>query len=75
MSHNQMSDSALQQFSAGLKENNTLTDLFFTHNHLDTNAGPGSLEFVKSFGNKSSLRSLALNSCNLNGALLEELKN
>lgn len=30
---------------------------------------------MKSFSNKAALKSLAINSCNLNGALLTELKN
>lgn len=69
-----MSDNALQTFAVGLSSNSTLTDLFFTHNNLQEHDGPGAMQFIQSLSNKSALKSLALNSCNLNGDLLEALK-
>ena len=72
MSHNQMSEKAFGLLAAGLQNNTCLTDLFFTHNDLQE-AGDGGIEFIKALSNKKDLKSLALNSCNLNGALLAEL--
>jgi len=74
MSHNRLSAYALRQLSEGLCYNSKLTDFFFTHNDLQENKLEA-LEFIKSFSNKKELRSLAMNSCNLNGELLTELKN
>jgi Ran GTPase-activating protein (RanGAP) involved in mRNA processing and transport len=74
MSHNQMSDKSLIMLSEGLKNNTKLTDLFFTHNDLVSEGGDGGLHFIKSLANKRELKSLAINSCNLNGNLLEELQ-
>ena len=51
-----------------------LTDFFFTHNDL-SETPEESMVFIKCLENKTSLTTLALNSCNLNGELLEELKN
>jgi hypothetical protein len=67
MSHNQMSDKALIMLSEGLKGNTVLTDLFFTHNDLVSEGGDGGMIFIQSLANKKDLKSLALNSCNLNG--------
>lgn len=72
MSHNQMSERAMFLFAEGLKTNNQLTDFFFTHNDLREHEAAG-LEFIKTMGNKKDLKSVAFNSCNLNGNLLEEL--
>lgn len=74
MSHNQMSDKALAMLSEGLKSNTVLTDLFFTHNDLASEGGDGGSIFIQALANKKDLKSLALNSCNLNGILLEELE-
>ena len=60
-------------FATGLEANTRLTDLFFTHNDLQE-AGEAGLAFIKSLSNKKELRSLALNSCNLNGQYLEALQ-
>jgi hypothetical protein len=68
-----MSEAALKMLSEGLQTNTKLTDLFFTHNDLKSTGEAGVL-FIKSLANKKELKSLALNSCNLNGNLLEELK-
>ena len=69
-----MSDKALTMLSEGLKGNTELTDLFFTHNDLISEGGEGGMVFIRALANKKELKSLALNSCNLNGALLEELE-
>ena len=69
-----MSDKALTMLSEGLKANMVLTDLFFTHNDLVSEGGEGGMVFIQALANKKELKSLALNSCNLNGALLEELE-
>ena len=74
MSHNKMSGNAIKLLSAGLQENTVLTDFFFTHNDLSETPDE-SLVFIKTLGNKNSLTTLALNSCNLNGDLLAELRN
>lgn len=68
-----MSPDGLLQLSSGLSSNTCLTDFFFTHNDLQA-AGDAGLEFIKTLSNKSQLKSLALNSCNLNGELLEGLQ-
>ena len=60
--------------SEGLETNTKLTDLFFTHNDLQE-LGDAGVAFIRTLHNKKDLRSLALNSCNLNGPLLEELQN
>ena len=73
MSHNQMSKEAFLQLSEGLNANTGLTDLFFTHNDIQA-AGEGGLAFIKTLANKKDLKSLAINSCNINGSYLEELK-
>ena len=67
MSHNQMSDKAITMLSEGLKGNIVLTDLFFTHNDLASEGGDGGVLFIQALANKKELKSLALNSCNLNG--------
>lgn len=59
-------------FADGLANNTRLTDLFFTHNDLQE-AGNAGLALIKTLANKTNLRSLALNSCNLNGKYLEAL--
>ena len=69
-----MSKDAYLQLSEGLNSNTCLTDLFFTHNDLQA-AGEGGIAFIKTLANKKDLKSLAINSCNLNGSYLEELKN
>ena len=51
-----------------------MTDFFFTHNDLREHEEAG-LEFIKTMGNKKDLKSVAFNSCNLNGNLLEVLQN
>ena len=56
----------MQTLADGLKENKVLTDFFFTHNDLQA-GGDGGLGVLKSLANKKDLRSLALNSCNVNG--------
>jgi Ran GTPase-activating protein (RanGAP) involved in mRNA processing and transport len=73
MSRNNLSENAMKMLSEGLSQNTKLTDLFFTHNDLQL-AGEGGVQFIRSLKNKKDLRVLALNSCNLNGDLLEELK-
>jgi Ran GTPase-activating protein (RanGAP) involved in mRNA processing and transport len=72
MSHNQMSEQAFSLLAEGLASNSRLTDLFFTHNDLQL-GGEGGIKVIQSLSNKRDLKSLALNSCNLNGQLLEEL--
>jgi hypothetical protein len=52
-----------------LVENQSLTELFLTHNDLSLQNG---LKFIQSLANKP-LKSLALNSCKLNQNLLKEL--
>ena len=74
MSHNKMSGHALKLLTAGLADNTVLTDFFFTHNDLSETPDE-SMTFIKSMANKQHLTTLAFNSCNLNGDLLEELKN
>lgn len=74
MSHNRMSVAAMQTLADGLKDNKVLTDFFFTHNDLQA-GGEGGLSVLKSLANKKDLRSLALNSCNINGEYLQELEN
>ena len=74
MSHNKMSGAAIKLLSAGLMQNTALTDFFFTHNNLQENPEE-SAAFLKTLENKPNLTTLALNSCNLNGDLLIELKN
>ena len=74
MSHNTMSDRSLTMLSEGLKSNTKLTDLFFTHNDLVSEGGEGGILFIKALANKKELKSLAINSCNLNGNLLKELQ-
>lgn len=69
-----MSPSAMILFSEGLESNTKLTDLFFTHNDFQE-SGEGGIAFIKALSNKKDLKSLALNSCNLNGEVLEQLKN
>lgn len=74
MSHNNMSDNALVLFADGLADNTRLTDFFFTHNDLQADEnGKGGMKLIQCLSNKSNLKSLALNSCNLNGKLLEAL--
>lgn len=68
-----MTQEAMSMFAAGLEANTRLTDLFFTHNNLQE-AGEAGLAFIKSLSNKKDLRSLALNSCNLNGEYLVALQ-
>ena len=60
-------------FANGLMANTRLTDLFFTHNDLQA-SGEAGLSFIRALSNKRELRSLALNSCNLNGPYLVELQ-
>lgn len=67
MSHNHMSDTSLNMLAEGLKNNTKLTDLFFTHNDLVSEGGNGGIMFIKALSNKKELKSLAINSCNLNG--------
>lgn len=68
-----MSAHAIKLLTVGLQENTVLTDFFFTHN--DLSASPDeSLALIKSLENKQNLSTLAINSCNLNGELLEELQ-
>ena len=74
MSHNQMSPHAFGLMAEGLASNTRLTDLFFTHNDLKAGEEAG-LAFIRALSNKKDLRSLALNSCNLNGEYLTELRN
>ena len=69
-----MSKDAFLQLSEGLNSNTSLTDFFFTHNDLQA-AGEGGVALIQSLANKKDLNSLALNSCNLDVDLLEELKN
>lgn len=69
-----MSDRSLTMLSEGLKSNTKLTDLFFTHNDLVSEGGEGGILFIKALSNKKELKSLAINSCNLNGNLLKELQ-
>lgn len=64
-----MSVAAMQTLADGLKVNQVLTDFFFTHNDLQA-GGEGGLNILKSLSNKKDLRSLALNSCNVNGEYL-----
>ena len=64
-----MSVEAMQIFANGLKENKVLTDFFFTHNDLQA-GGEGGLAILKALSNKKDLKSLALNSCNVNGEYL-----
>lgn len=68
-----MSPAAFAQFGEGLEANTLLTDLFFTHNNL-WEGGEGGVIFLKSLANKKELKSLAINSCNLNGDLLDVVK-
>ena len=74
MSHNKMSGHGIKLLSAGLMENTCLTDFFFTHNDLSESPEESSV-FIKCLANKPNMTTLALNSCNLNGDLLIELKN
>jgi hypothetical protein len=60
-------------FTAGLATNTRLTDFFFTHNNLEEHEEAGTA-FLKTLENKRELKSLALNSCNLNVSLLETLQ-
>ena len=46
----------------GMKDNQTLTELFMTHNDLSGLSGES---FIKSLGKKPNLKSLALNNCKL----------
>ena len=59
--------------SEGLASNTKLTDFFFTHNDLQE-GGEGGKSLLRALGNKKDLKTLALNSCNLNGSYLEELQ-
>lgn len=68
-----MSPQAMKLLSEGLAHNTRLTDLFFSANNLQE-GGEGGLALIRSLSNKKDLKSLALNSCNINGAYLEELK-
>jgi len=68
-----MSKYALGLLASGLATNTRLTDFFFTHNNLEEFEDAGKT-FLKSFENKRELRSLALNSCNMNNNLLLELQ-
>ena len=70
MSHNELSDNALSLMASGLAENQSLTELFITHNDLSL---PSGVKFINSLANKPQLKSLALNSCRLSSALLEKL--
>ena len=63
----------MQILADGLCENSKLTDFFFTHNDLQA-GGEGGLASIKSLGNKKDLKSLALNSCNVNQEYLDELE-
>jgi Ran GTPase-activating protein (RanGAP) involved in mRNA processing and transport len=72
MSHNQMSEKSMGMFAEGLTNNTRLTDFFFTHNDLQE-CGNAGLALIKCLANKTNLKSLALNSCNLNGKYLEAL--
>lgn len=58
-----------------MKENNTLTELFISHNDLSGMSGEA---FIKSLSGKTSLKSLALNNCKIGlpqiRALAEVLK-
>jgi len=69
-----MSPHAFNLMAEGLACNTRLTDLFFTHNDLQA-GGDSGLAFIRALSNKKDLKSLALNSCNLNGEYLTELKN
>ena len=55
-----------------LVDNQSLTELFLTHNDLSQ---PSGIKFMKALQNKPALKSLALNSCKLNQNLLAELAN
>jgi hypothetical protein len=69
-----MSVDTFKLLAEGLKSNTKLTELFFTHNDI-RGGEEGGEQFILSLGNKKDLKSLALNSCNLNGSLLELLMN
>jgi hypothetical protein len=47
-----------------------LTELFITHNDLSL---PSGIKIIETIANKKALKSLALNSCKLNGTLLQTL--
>lgn len=68
-----MSVQAMQILADGLECNTKLTDFFFTHNDLQA-GGNGGLSIIKSLSNKKDLKSLALNSCNVNQEYLDELE-
>ena len=72
MSHNDMSINAFKMLSEGLALNTRLTDFFFTHNNL-ADAAEGGIALINAMKNKTELKSLALNSCNLTSELLAEL--
>lgn len=72
MSHNDMSINAFKMLSEGLALNTRLTDFFFTHNNL-ADAAEGGVALIQALKNKTDLKSLALNSCNLTSELLAEL--
>lgn len=54
----------------GLRNNESLTELFITHNDLSL---PSGFKIIETIQNKKALKSLALNSCKLNGSLLAAL--
>jgi len=45
-----------------MKDNNTLTELFMTHNDLSGMSGEA---FIRSLAGKNGLKSLALNNCKI----------
>ena len=54
----------------GIVNNQTLTELYLTHNDLSL---PNGIKIIKSLEGKKNLKSLALNSCRINKDLLEHL--
>jgi hypothetical protein len=57
-----LSDGSVAILADGMKDNNTLTELFMTHNDLSGMSGE---TFIKSLAGKSGLKSLALNNCKI----------
>jgi Ran GTPase-activating protein (RanGAP) involved in mRNA processing and transport len=70
MSHNEFTNHSLGLLAEGLKENTILTDFFLSHNDL---SHPNGMKIIEMLGNKSALKSLALNNCKLNSDLLSAL--
>ena len=70
MSHNELTDGSVALLANGLKDNTTLTELFMTHNDLSGMSGEA---FIRSLQGKPSIKSLALNNCNVRLKLVEAL--